>query len=112
VKVINTAIGADSSPTDQLIINGGTATGTTGIVVTTLAAPAPSRPATAFPIIVPTGGATIAAGAFGANGSVMPGASAGPYQYLLFQGTGGDTGYYLRSHGDADCNGPGPGRTR
>jgi outer membrane autotransporter protein len=105
---LNTALGGDGSPTDQLIINGGTATGTTGIVVTNAGGAGALTTGNGIPIVVPTGGATIAAGAFGANGSVVPGAAAGLYQYLLFQGTGGDTTYYLRSHCIGDCTAPPP----
>ena len=98
---LNTQLGADSSPTDQLFINGGTTTGSTGIVVTNRGGLGALTTGLGIPIVVPEGGATIGAGTFGPNGSVVPGAAAGIYQYNLFQGTGGDTTYYLRSHGDS-----------
>ena len=101
---IDTQLGDDNSPTDQLIIDGGTATGTTGVIVTNQGGLG-AQTTNGIPIILPTGGATIAAGTFGASGSVVPGAAAGVYQYLLYQGTeaGGGSAeaeqtYYLRSH--------------
>ena len=106
---LKTVLGDNSSLTDQLVITGGghTASGTTGIVVTNVDGPGALTSGKGIPIVLPTGGASITAGAFGPNGSVVPGAAAGIYQYLLYQGTGGDTTYYLRSHTDND-EPPGP----
>ena len=100
---IKAQLGDDSSPTDQLVINGAghTASGVTGIVVTNVGGPGAQTTGNGIPIIVPTGGGTIGAGTFG----LAAPAAAGVYQYLLFQGTetGGGSAeaeqtYYLRSH--------------
>ncbi len=104
---LKTMLGADGSPTDQLIIgNGGLASGVTGITVTNVGGTGAQTIGLGIPVVVAQGGSTTDPGAFVLMGTV----AAGPFQYLLFRG---DTSapisdpntqntWFLRSH----CEGP------
>ena len=99
---INTQLGADNSPTDQLIIKGGLASGTTGIVVTNVGGLGAQTDDKGIPIVVTTAGASSTPTAFHLTGGSV---SAGKYAYLLFQGPGAAggntddaTSWFLRSH--------------
>jgi len=77
---------------DQIIVNGGQATGSTKIVINPLTASAarfaalPGAASSGLPIVVAANGATIAPGAFTLAGPVM----AGGYIYSLQSQSGGD----------------------
>lgn len=96
----NTQLGVDDSPTDRLIINGGSATGSTAIRVTNAGGVGGVTVADGIRLVDAINDATTVSGAFTLDGRVV----AGPYEYLLFQGgvaaTGGnpqDQDWYLRS---------------
>ncbi|MBK3786045.1 autotransporter outer membrane beta-barrel domain-containing protein [Paraburkholderia aspalathi] len=93
---LNTYLGADNSPSDKLVINGGTATGTTSLAVTNAGGPGASSTANGIAVVQAINGGTTAAGAFSLAGEVR----AGAYDYRLFQGgvAGSDPNdWFLRS---------------
>ena len=96
--VFNTFLGADNSPSDRLLINGGTATGTaTTLTIHNTTGPGEPTIANGIPVVNAINGATTAAGAF----TLAPGElRAGIFDYRLFQGgiTGSDpNSWFLRS---------------
>lgn len=92
---LNTYLGADSSPSDLLIVDGGAATGSTGLRITNNGGPGALTTANGIQVVQATNGATTAAGAFSLSGRAV----AGPYEYRLFRGSGdpADESWYLRS---------------
>ena len=78
---INTYLGGDGSPSDRLVINGGTATGTTKLAVTNVGGPG-GFTHNGIQVIDAINGGTTAADAFALNGDVRVGA----FNYLLFRG--------------------------
>ena len=105
---IQTILGDDASPTNQLVISGAghTTSGITRVVVTNFQGIGPGARTdfNGIPIIVTEGGATTGAGTFSGGGR------AGPFQYVLFQGPSAGPGdrniWYLRSHHDSGTGGP------
>jgi fibronectin-binding autotransporter adhesin len=93
---INTFLGGDGSPSDQLVISGGTATGNTMVHVTNVGGPG-AETTNGILVVNAINGATTAPGAFTlAN----PELRAGEYDYRLFQGgpSGSDPNdWFLRS---------------
>ncbi len=80
--VLNTFLGTDGSPSDRLIINGGTATGTTSILIHNTGGSGAQTFANGIPVVLAINGATTAAGAFGLAEPVVAGTS----EYMLFRG--------------------------
>ncbi|MPZ37014.1 MAG: autotransporter outer membrane beta-barrel domain-containing protein [Rhizobiales bacterium] len=78
---IDTVLGGDGSQTDQLILNGGSASGSTSVHVRNVGG-AGAQTTTGIQIIAAQNGATTTPSAFTLGRPV----AAGPYQYLLFQG--------------------------
>ncbi|KWA27609.1 autotransporter outer membrane beta-barrel domain-containing protein [Burkholderia territorii] len=94
---LNTFLGADASPTDRLIVNGGTATGTTGLKIANTAGTGAQTTGDGIPVVVTANGGTTAASAFHLAGPVQ----AGAYEYRLYRGGQSDAnGWYLRSQLD------------
>ena len=94
---LNTYLGADTSPTDRLIVNGGTASGTTGLKIANTAGTGAQTTGDGIPVVVTANGGTTAASAFHLAGPVQ----AGAYEYRLYRGGQGDAnGWYLRSQLD------------
>jgi outer membrane autotransporter protein len=95
--VLNTYLGADGSPSDRLIINGGTATGTTYITDHNTTGPGAQTTNNGILVVDAINGATTSAGAFALAGEARGGA----FSYRLFQGgiDGASTpnDWYLRS---------------
>ena len=95
--VFNTFLGADNSPSDRLVIDGGTATGTTTLTIQNTTGPGEPTMANGILVVNAINGATTAPGAF----ALMPGElRAGVFDYRLFQGgiTGSDpNNWFLRS---------------
>jgi outer membrane autotransporter protein len=94
--VMNTYLGADGSPSDQLVINGGTATGTTSLTIHNTTGPGDQTTANGILVVNAINGATTAPGSFVLDGEARGGA----YDYYLFQGgINGSTpnDWYLRS---------------
>ncbi|WP_181418438.1 autotransporter outer membrane beta-barrel domain-containing protein [Phyllobacterium leguminum] len=95
-------LGADNSPMSHLVIAGAghTAGGNTGIIITNAGGDGDLTTGNGIPVVVAKDGAGITTGSFHLARQV----SAGPFEYLLFQGTqkGGGTAeeeqsYYLRN---------------
>ncbi len=94
---LNTYLGADASPTDRLIVNGGAASGTTGLKIANTAGTGAQTTGDGIPVVVTANGGTTAASAFHLAGPVQ----AGAYEYRLYRGGQGDAnGWYLRSQLD------------
>ncbi|UTV55405.1 autotransporter outer membrane beta-barrel domain-containing protein [Burkholderia arboris] len=94
---LNTYLGADASPTDRLIVNGGTASGTTGLKIANTAGTGAQTTGDGIPVVVTANGGTTAPSAFHLAGPVQ----AGAYEYRLYRGGQGDAnGWYLRSQLD------------
>ena len=89
--------GADGSPSDRLVINGGTATGTTGLLIHNAGGPGLETTANGILVVNTISGATTAPGAFTLDN---PELRAGAFDYRLFQGglNGSDPNdWFLRS---------------
>jgi outer membrane autotransporter protein len=118
---LNTYLGADASPTDRLIVNGGAASGTTGLKIANTAGSGAQTTGDGIPVVVTANGGTTTASAFHLAGPVQ----AGAYEYRLYRGGQSDAnGWYLRSQldqtdpgdpihpsGDGGNNGNGNGGT-
>ena len=81
----NTQLGDSSSPTDQLVVNGGTITGTTGITVNNAGGAGAVTTGNGIPIVVAQSGATSSANAFTLAARV----AAGAFEYGLRKGASG-----------------------
>ena len=79
---LNTYLGADDSPSDRLVIDGGTATGTTRLAITNAGGPGAETTANGIKVIEAVNGGTTAADAFSLASEVRGGA----YDYALFRG--------------------------
>ncbi|MGI6850664.1 autotransporter outer membrane beta-barrel domain-containing protein [Mesorhizobium sp. 1B3] len=91
----NTYLGADNSPTNLLVIDGGRASGTTSVLVNNTGGPGAQTVADGIRLVQATNGGVTAADAFTLRQRV----AAGAYEYQLFRG--GSTGtddWFLRSH--------------
>jgi Autochaperone Domain Type 1 len=88
--ILNASLGSTGSASDQLIINGGSATGTTKLVVNNIGGKGGATTGNGIPLIAAINGATTSPDAFVlANTPIV-----GGYEYLL--GSSGDD-WYLRS---------------
>jgi len=92
---INTVLGSDDAASDLLVIDGGAATGTTGIVAANAGGDGAQTYKDGIRIVDAINGATTSPDAFRLDRRV----AAGAYEYLLFRG-GMDDGedWFLRSH--------------
>ena len=79
---MNTFLGADGSPSDKLIINGGSATGNSFLRITNAGGPGAETVANGIQVVQAINGGTTAPGAFALAGEVRGGA----FDYLLFRG--------------------------
>lgn len=95
---VNTQLGADDSPSDRLVIDGGRASGTTPVTVINRGGTGALTAADGIPIVQAINGATTTANAF----SLATPLTAGAYDYHLYRGgaEGGNTdSWFLRSRG-------------
>ncbi len=92
---LDTVVAGDGAPSDKLVIEGGNASGSTGIVVVNLGGTGQQTNADGILVVETTSGGTTNAGAFTLASPVAYGA----YEYLLFRGdaTGVGENWYLRS---------------
>ena len=91
---LNTYLGGDGSPSDRLVIDGGTATGTTGLLFANTTGPGVLTVGDGILVVDAINGGTTASGAFAGF------AAAGPYEYLLYRGgstPGSENDLFLRS---------------
>ena len=96
---LNTYLGADGSPSDLLIINGGTATGSSFLRINNTGGTGAATSGDGILVVDAINGGTTAQGAFALSGR----AAAGAFEYGLFRGgVGADAtndNWYLRSTG-------------
>jgi outer membrane autotransporter protein len=93
---LNTVLGDDSSTSDKLVIDGGTASGQTGLAILNTGGSGAATTQDGIMVVQATNGGTTDSGAFALNGRV----AAGAYEYFLFKGgVSANTGenWYLRS---------------
>lgn len=88
---LNTYLGDDSSPSDKLIVNGGSATGSTRLGITNAGGSGAQTTGNGILVVDAQNGATTATGAFALAGAV----SAGAYDYSLVRR--GNESWYLTS---------------
>jgi len=94
--LLNTHLGADGSPSDKLVINGGTATGSTFLRISNAGGLGALTVGSGIPVVETANGGSTALGAFTLSGQV----TAGAYDYLLYRGSVDQTSpddWYLRS---------------
>lgn len=94
--LIDTVLGDDASLSDKLVIDGGSASGTTGVTVLNAGGTGAVTALNGILIVEAINGATTASGTFALNHRVAVGA----YEYFLFRGgtsTGTGENWYLRS---------------
>lgn len=104
---LNTYLGGDGSPSDKLVIDGGTASGTSRLRVTNAGGPGLVTSASGIQLVDTINGGTTQAGAFSIDGRAV----AGPYEYRLFRGSIDGTApqaWYLRSEQDPPPPPPDP----
>jgi outer membrane autotransporter protein len=97
---VNTVLGGDNSPSDRLVIDGGTASGSTAVRVVNRGGLGAPTLADGILVVQAVNGATTAPGAF----SLTQAVEAGAYGYRLFRGgvAGGNAdNWYLRNSGYA-----------
>ena len=80
---INTVLGGDGSPSDRLVISGGTATGNTTVHVTNVGGPGAETTGNGIQVVSAIDGATTAPGAFALPAGEL---RAGAFDYDLFRG--------------------------
>lgn len=93
---LDTVLGADSSASDRLVIDGGAASGTTGVTILNAGGTGATTTQNGIMIVEALNGATTASGAFALNHRVAVGA----FEYYLFKGgvtAGTGDNWYLRS---------------
>ena len=79
---LNTALGGDNSPSDKLVIDTGTATGSSKLAITNAGGPGALTLTNGIPVVAVTNGGTTEAGAFALAGEVRGGA----FDYRLYRG--------------------------
>ena len=92
---LNTYLGADGSPSDKLVIDGGSATGNSVLRITNVGGPGAETVANGIAVVQAINGGTTAPGAFALTGEVR----AGAFDYDLFRGgvSGSPDEWFLRS---------------
>ncbi|WP_280994706.1 autotransporter outer membrane beta-barrel domain-containing protein [Ochrobactrum sp. 19YEA23] len=91
----NTYLGADNSPSNLLVIDGGQASGTTSVFVNNTGGPGAQTLADGIMLVDVTNGGTTTADTFTLGQRV----AAGAYEYQLFRGGSTDANdWFLRSH--------------
>lgn len=94
---LNTFLGTDGSPSNQLIINGGSGSGSTNILVRNTGGPGAETVSNGILVVQAINGATTTANAFSLAGGRV---TAGAFDYFLFKGgvsPGTDNSWFLRS---------------
>ena len=97
IMAMNTFLGTDGSPSDKLVINGGTGTGQSSLRVTNAGGAGAQTVSDGILVVQAVNGATTTAGAFSLNGGSI---TAGAFDYFLFKGgasQGSQSNWYLRN---------------
>lgn len=106
---LNTVLGADNSASDKIVINGGTATGSTTLKVTNVGGTGAATVSNGIEVVQAAGGATTNASAFTLAGGMI---KAGAYEYYLAKGgvtAGTSEDWYLRNTVPAASTSPASG---
>ncbi|MEJ8856977.1 autotransporter outer membrane beta-barrel domain-containing protein [Variovorax robiniae] len=91
---LNTFLGADNSPSDRLVINGGSASGASTLQITNAGGGGALTTGDGIAVVVAANGATTTSSAFALGGRL----AAGAYEYLLFRGGAANgESWYLRN---------------
>ncbi|OZI20952.1 hypothetical protein CAL26_26235 [Bordetella genomosp. 9] len=91
---LNTYVAGDGAPSDRLVINGGTATGTTALRINNTGGGGARTTGDGINVVAVTNGGTTAPGAFSLAAPVQ----AGAHEYLLYRGGSASADdYFLRS---------------
>lgn len=93
---LNTYLGADGAPSDRLVVDGGAASGDTGLRIANTGGPGAHTLVNGIQVVEAANGGVTTAGAFTLRNRVV----AGPYEYRLIRGSRDDSdeqGWYLRS---------------
>jgi len=103
---LNTFLGGDNSPSNQLIMNGGSATGSTGLIISNTTGEGALTIGNGILVIDTIAGGTTDADAFYLSAPVV----AGPYEYYLVRGardgSNDDNWYLLNTFDDPDPPSP------
>ncbi|PMS27444.1 autotransporter outer membrane beta-barrel domain-containing protein [Paraburkholderia rhynchosiae] len=94
---LNTVLASDNSASDTLVVNGGTATGTSTLKVTNVGGQGAAITSNGIQVVAATNGAMTDADAFSLAGGTM---KAGAYEYYLAKGgvtSGTSQNWYLRN---------------
>jgi len=94
---LNTVLAGDNAASDKLVVNGGTATGSTTLKVTNVGGQGAPIVSNGIQVVAAANGATTDAGAFALAGGVV---KAGAYEYYLVKGgvtAGTSQDWYLRN---------------
>lgn len=103
---LNTVLAGDGAASDRIVINGGTATGTTALRIANAGGAGALTAANGIQVVEATNGGTTAATAFALDGRAV----AGAYEYRLFRGSADGSmpdAWYLRSEQESP-NPPAP----
>lgn len=93
---LNTFLGSDGSPSDKLVINGGTASGSSALQVSNVGGPGALTAGSGILVVDAVNGGTTSTSAF----SLARPVAAGAYEYVLFHGgttPGTANNWYLRN---------------
>ncbi|WP_210497119.1 autotransporter outer membrane beta-barrel domain-containing protein [Microvirga antarctica] len=93
---LNTFLGTDDSPSDRLVVRGGSATGSTTLAISNLGGPGAQTNGNGILVVDAVAGARTDQRAFSLSGPV----AAGAYEYFLFRGgvtRGANDNWYLRN---------------
>lgn len=104
---LNTVLGGDGSPSDRLVIDGGTASGSSKLRIANAGGSGALTTANGINVVNTINGGTTATGAFSLDGRAV----AGVYEYRLFRGSVDGTNpdaWYLRSEQPSPDPGPSP----
>lgn len=105
---LNTVLAGDNAPSDRLVIDAGTASGTTGLTITNAGGTGAITQRDGILVVDAVNGGTTAPGSF----ALARRAVAGPYEYRLYRGSldGSQAdAWYLRSERDPSPDPPPPG---
>lgn len=107
---LNAVLNGDGSPADRIVINGGSATGSSTLLVNNVGGLGAPTPGNGIPVVNTVNRGSTNANAFELGNRLI----AGPYEYTLYRG-GRDGGtpndWYLRSEVDTSANLPLDGGT-
>ncbi|WP_341678808.1 autotransporter outer membrane beta-barrel domain-containing protein [Niveibacterium sp. SC-1] len=108
--VLNTYLFSDGSASDQLVVDGGQASGSSNLQIRNAGGPGAMTNGNGIQVVDAVNGATTEAGSF----RLLSQVKAGPYEYRLHRGSLDDSNgeaWYLRSHTETPADPQDPGVT-